>query len=248
MTIINDGIRKQEMLFRDAIKNQGRMILDNPEDLNGWVTKEMETTNKYQCSTFVELIEKQHEWELANFGEQKPELALAGIFEELGELSHALLKHEQGIRGFENEAYFQEQVQDAVGDVMIYLVSFCNHLTFFKGSNLLKEAADRDIEGSCKMTSTFLGLIDIVSILFDRSSKFMEACTAQSYFDIVGNFDSDYYKDERFEYFDFRRQLLDRVSNFIYNLQKLIKRLSGKNVFDCALEAWNGTVSKREWK
>lgn len=205
----------------------------------------METTNKYKCNTFAGLIEKQHEWELANFGKQGPEMALVGIFEELGELSHALLKHEQGIRGFENEAYFQEQVQDAVGDVMIYLVSFCNNLTFFKGSSLLKEAIDGGLEDLDMVSSTFLNFTGIVSTLFNTSSKFIGACRAQFYFDIVGDFDSD--MDEGFEYLDFRRRLLDRVSSFIYYLQKLVKHISGMSVLECAFEAWNGTVSKREW-
>jgi NTP pyrophosphatase (non-canonical NTP hydrolase) len=206
----------------------------------------METTNKYQCNTFAGLIEKQHEWELANFGKQGPEMALVGIFEELGELSHALLKHEQGIRGFENEDYFQEQVQDAVGDVMIYLVSFCNNLTFFNGSSLLKEVIDQGSEDLSKITSTFLGLIDIVSSLFNISSKLTGACMAQSNLDLVDNFDS--YNGERFDYSDSRGRLLIEITDFIYNLQKLIKHLSGKSVLDCAFEAWNGTVSKREWK
>ena len=44
--------------------------------------------------------------------------------EEVGELSHAFLKLEQGIRGTERE--LRDAMFDAVGDIMIFLASFCN--------------------------------------------------------------------------------------------------------------------------
>jgi NTP pyrophosphatase (non-canonical NTP hydrolase) len=47
------------------------------------------------------------------------------LAEEVGELAHAHLKHEQGIRGLTDEQYI-EQAADAVGDVVIYLASYCN--------------------------------------------------------------------------------------------------------------------------
>jgi NTP pyrophosphatase (non-canonical NTP hydrolase) len=47
--------------------------------------------------------------------------ALLGLAEEVGELSHACLKMAQGIRGAT-----RDDVADAVGDVFVYLMSFCN--------------------------------------------------------------------------------------------------------------------------
>jgi len=44
--------------------------------------------------------------------------------EELGELSHAHLKMEQGIRG--EFATHQLGKQDAVGDIIIYLADYCD--------------------------------------------------------------------------------------------------------------------------
>jgi len=44
---------------------------------------------------------------------------LAGMTEELGELSHAILKHKQGIRGI-TEEQMKQQVGDAFGDVIVY--------------------------------------------------------------------------------------------------------------------------------
>ena len=48
-----------------------------------------------------------------------------GATEELGELSHAFLKHKQKIRGYTNEAAYQAEAEDAVGDLIIYLADFC---------------------------------------------------------------------------------------------------------------------------
>jgi NTP pyrophosphatase (non-canonical NTP hydrolase) len=45
--------------------------------------------------------------------------------EEVGELSHAFLKFHQGIRGYD-EGKFMNEACDAVGDIVIYLASFCN--------------------------------------------------------------------------------------------------------------------------
>ena len=44
---------------------------------------------------------------------------LTGMTEELGELSHALLKYHQGIRGI-TEEQMKEQVADAFGDINVY--------------------------------------------------------------------------------------------------------------------------------
>lgn len=44
-----------------------------------------------------------------------------GIAEELGEAAHCILKRKQKIRGFDNEAFFIEQLSDAFADAAIYL-------------------------------------------------------------------------------------------------------------------------------
>jgi NTP pyrophosphatase (non-canonical NTP hydrolase) len=73
------------------------------------------------------IYELQHEhavWLRRNFPDQQSYQPILGIVEELGELSHAHLKMEQGIRG-DHESLFAEKV-DAVGDIFIYLMSYCN--------------------------------------------------------------------------------------------------------------------------
>ena len=63
-----------------------------------------------------ELQEWQREWSLRNFGEQPAYRGVLGVAEEVGELCHAVLKSEQGIRGRD-----ADDIADAIGDVVIYL-------------------------------------------------------------------------------------------------------------------------------
>jgi NTP pyrophosphatase (non-canonical NTP hydrolase) len=62
-------------------------------------------------------------WSVRNFGKQPSWCPLLGVTEEVGELSHAYLKRQQGIRGTTEE--HNEALRDAVGDIMIYLLDFC---------------------------------------------------------------------------------------------------------------------------
>ena len=64
------------------------------------------------------------EWSQRNFPKNKPYHPLLGVSEEVGELCHAFLKAEQGIRGTPEE-HFAASV-DAVGDIVIYLTDFCS--------------------------------------------------------------------------------------------------------------------------
>lgn len=48
-----------------------------------------------------------------------------GVVEEIGELSHAVLKNLQGIRGFDNIDKFRAAVLDALGDIMVFLSHWC---------------------------------------------------------------------------------------------------------------------------
>lgn len=69
-------------------------------------------------------LQTQHRmWLNHNFPDQPPHSPLLGIVEEVGELAHAHLKREQGIRRNENH---DEGVIDALGDLFIYMLSYCN--------------------------------------------------------------------------------------------------------------------------
>lgn len=62
-------------------------------------------------------------WSSHNFPNAKPHEPLLGAVEELGELSHAHLKMEQGIRGTKEEHH--EAKGDAVADCIIFLMHYC---------------------------------------------------------------------------------------------------------------------------
>lgn len=62
-------------------------------------------------------------WATRNFGNDRDgKSILLGVMEEVGELSHAYLKREQGIRTNENH---DANIEDAVADIVIYLADFC---------------------------------------------------------------------------------------------------------------------------
>ena len=73
---------------------------------------------------FLPRIQREHAiWANHNFGPQRKHHSLLGMVEELGELAHAHLKQEQGIRGAgDNEA----KAKDAIGDIVIFLFGYCN--------------------------------------------------------------------------------------------------------------------------
>src|SRR4051812_14985316 len=73
----------------------------------------------------AQLQGEQASWLRHNFPAAQPWEALMGALEELGELAHAHLKGFNLIRGMTTEASRAKKA-DAVGDVVIYLASYCN--------------------------------------------------------------------------------------------------------------------------
>lgn len=65
-----------------------------------------------------------NEWTEKNFPNSVPHQPLLGLTEEVGELSHAHLKGEQGIRHTPEEVAAMKE--DAVGDILVYLADYCN--------------------------------------------------------------------------------------------------------------------------
>jgi len=64
-------------------------------------------------------------WLNYNFPDSTSDAQLKGVMEELGELCHADLKTEQNIRGYTEEKG-KAEIEDAVGDIFIYLINYCN--------------------------------------------------------------------------------------------------------------------------
>lgn len=74
--------------------------------------------------TLRRLQEEQRIWVAHNFGSDRPSWhPLLGAVEELGELAHAHLKEEQGIRSSEG---LEDAAKDAVADCIIYLSDYCS--------------------------------------------------------------------------------------------------------------------------
>lgn len=84
----------------------------------------MEIGKKFNLApaTLHELQRELYEWQKYNFGNQDNELVLMGIFEEAGELCHAQLKLEQGIRG--SRESHESAMRDAIGDISIYMLNY----------------------------------------------------------------------------------------------------------------------------
>lgn len=75
--------------------------------------------------TLSQFQNEQNEWRLRNFPQTKdPALILLGVAEEFGELCHAHLKAEQGIRGTQEE--HDAAAKDSIGDMMVYMADYCN--------------------------------------------------------------------------------------------------------------------------
>ena len=73
------------------------------------------------------LQDEQRPWVKHNFGDRPAWQPLLGAVEEIGELAHAHLKHEQNIRT--NESHI-ENAKDAVADAIIYLSDYCSAMGF----------------------------------------------------------------------------------------------------------------------
>jgi len=87
------------------------------------------------------------EWREKNFPEEHrtAQMQLMGVVEEVGELAHALLKMEQGIRG--SREYHMGKIEDAIGDVTIYLCGLATALEIDMDAAIWRawsEVRDRD--------------------------------------------------------------------------------------------------------
>jgi NTP pyrophosphatase (non-canonical NTP hydrolase) len=68
-----------------------------------------------------------YQWKLNNFGNKagNGHQNLLGVIEEIGELAHAVLKKEQGIR---NNEEHNDLMKDAIGDIFIFLMNYLSDM------------------------------------------------------------------------------------------------------------------------
>lgn len=74
-----------------------------------------------------EIVEAHKVWANKNFPDMTAEDCLLGMVEEVGELAHAVLKSRQGIRNADKK---EELVKDAIADIAIFTMDFCNRSGF----------------------------------------------------------------------------------------------------------------------
>jgi NTP pyrophosphatase (non-canonical NTP hydrolase) len=81
---------------------------------------------------FSELQRQCREWEQYNFPDSTGIQNFIGVVEEVGELAHFMLKGMQGIRegsdGAGKKASTEAHMMDAVGDITIFLINYCNKM------------------------------------------------------------------------------------------------------------------------
>ena len=71
-------------------------------------------------------VQSEHkDWHKHNFSEVPFWMPVFGMIEELGELAHALLKQVQGVRTNEDH---DENIKDAIGDLLIFTIGLSNSL------------------------------------------------------------------------------------------------------------------------
>lgn len=76
-----------------------------------------------QAFTFQALQDQVTVWSNENFGNQPSYRPLLGLVEEVGELSHAHLKAEQGIRDTIEKLFAKKE--NAIGDIFVYGADYC---------------------------------------------------------------------------------------------------------------------------
>ena len=91
--------------------------------------------------TMLELQKELFRWQEYNFGEQEDRRMVLGICEESGELCHAHLKLEQGIRGSKEKLV--AKMRDAIGDISIYALNLLsNHKEDLPGIGARKDVEE----------------------------------------------------------------------------------------------------------
>jgi len=170
-----------------------------------------------------EIQEKQFVWAKNNFGIQNPNDMIFGMMEELGELSHATLKNKQKIRGYENEKKYIEERDDAIGDLVIYLMNYCS----LNQIDLSKVIAKTWEQVEIRSWKNFPDNADVIAPI--AAEKIGEHTDQEMMKDQPGKFESmeEYYKrllQEKYKYID---ELKFDIRNLKIEVQKLRNTING---------------------
>jgi len=88
-----------------------------------WLGRLVEETLK-RSKGLARIQKEINAWREYNFPDSTPTQQFLGVVEETGELSHAILKGQQGIRGYSPED--TAEIKDAIGDLLVFLANFCS--------------------------------------------------------------------------------------------------------------------------
>ena len=108
-------------------------------------------------------------WNNYNFPNNTKENCILGIIEELGELSHCVLKQSQGIR---KESSTDEKLKDAIGDIFIYCLNYANYCNINFNNLDIKRDTPRplDIVMSIVYISDSIRDLCLQSIIYSESA------------------------------------------------------------------------------
>lgn len=178
--------------------------------------------------TGIETIQaEQKAWEESQFGLQPAWKPLLGISEEFGELCHAVLKMSQNIRG-DADKHFAD-ARDAIGDVLIYALGFCNRLNI------------NAIEGVRNMQDYFLAQPRFVGVTDNVDWDIVIEDLKVPGF-VIGNL-------MRYEEVPTDREGYVRanIAQLFWTLDKFSRAFTGEGAYTHLVVAWN-EVKARKWK
>ena len=138
--------------------------------------------------TLQEIQSELKVWTEYNFGHQTPEISILGMIEELGELSHAILKEKQGIRYSD----FLSYKKDAIADLTIYALDYLNSIDKNYSENL--QFGNVDLIQSLQNISNLISQLtkDYTNIKLIHFSSLMSNVIILNIMDICKTLDIDF--------------------------------------------------------
>lgn len=122
-------------------------------------TPQQNNRSNLQPETLHDLQESLYDWQKYNFGDQDNERVLMGMCEEAGELCHAHLKLEQGIRGTPEK--LEADMRDAIGDISIYMLNYLSRM----GEKLPMFAPREDVERSVEAVAIRKSVLSVYRLI-----------------------------------------------------------------------------------
>ena len=145
-TLRSDQTRIMSLEELEVAKKEYAEALEQFNQLNAQANTRLNVRKKERLvtmtQTFPTLDQLQHqigEWSAKNFGNNVSKItgqllysqcALTGLVEEVGELNAITIKHHQGRSGFgptaEGRAKYASERNDAVADILVFLLDYCH--------------------------------------------------------------------------------------------------------------------------